>query len=101
MAVFRRRRARMTMAQAEMLDLDLKIGGTPMGLTEEEADTVLPEAWRLRRDVLLAESPAGRRPGTWWLYEAEETPPPTPEAEVERLAKLGELTDTEITVLFK
>jgi len=66
----------MSLAQAELLDFDLLIGGYPRPwLTDEENELLLREAWTLRRETLMQRMPAGRRPGAWWLFEAGEDAP--------------------------
>lgn len=86
----------MSLAEAEMLDFDLLIGGYPRPwLTDEENELLLREAWTLRREALLRRMPAGRRPGCWWYFEAQEAQPYTTVEETARLRELGELSDAE------
>lgn len=66
----------MTRAEAEMLDIDLLIGGRPLrARSDQEADALLREAWALRRETLMQRMPAGRRPGAWWRFETGEDAP--------------------------
>jgi len=66
----------MSLAQAELLDFDLLIGGYPLRARSDlEADALLREAWALRRETLMQRMPAGQRPGGWWLLVAGEDAP--------------------------
>lgn len=90
---------RMTAYDAGMLDLDLLIGGGPgVGMAASEALEVLREAWAIRRDELLAQHRPGERPGAWWIFDQNETPPGGA-AEVERLLELGVMDETEMDLI--